>query len=213
MRTVLPELKHIVFRIGVNIGDIIVEDDNLHGEGINVAARLESLCDPSGILLSEEAARYVDGKIDAALEFVEERSVKNIERPVRLWRIDPSGAPQDAVQASAVPPGKKRWRYGLLLGGVLVAAFGVLLWHQPWLPKSEAARLDHMAFALPDKPSIVVLPFDNLTGDDDQDYLSDGITEHLIATLGQLPNLFVVARNSSFAFKGSDVTTGRVDRG
>jgi len=73
--------------MGVNVGDIIVEDDNLHGEGINVAARIESLCEPGGILLSEEAARHVDGKVDAGLAYVGERSVKNIERPVRIWRI------------------------------------------------------------------------------------------------------------------------------
>lgn len=133
----------IVFRMGVNTGDIIVEDDNLHGEGINVAARLESLCEPGEILLSEETVHYVDGKVDAGLEFVEERSVKNIERPVRIWRIAPCALTADRGQPTAARADKRRWRQSLLIGGALVVAIGGIIWYQPWAPHLEAIVSEH----------------------------------------------------------------------
>ncbi len=124
------EADQIVFRMGVNIGDILVEDDNLHGDGINVAARLESLCEPGGVLISEEAMRYVDGKVDAALEFVEERSVKNIERPVRIWRIRPDRAPQVGSRTAARDRRRLIKKVAVPAGIVLFTVVAALLWYR-----------------------------------------------------------------------------------
>jgi TolB-like protein len=198
--------------MAVNLGDIVVEDDNLHGDGINIAARLESLAEPDAILVSEEVARLVDGKVSAAVEFVEERTVKNIERPVRIWRIDPFAAPQDKAKATVTRPRNRRWLYALPIVGVLAAVVGGLLWYQPWTPRVEAARVERMAFPLPDKPSIAVLPFDNLSGNAAQEYFSDGISEDIITDLSQLSNLIVIARNSSFSYKSQNVNFQEVGR-
>lgn len=205
------EDQQIVFRMGVNLGDIIVEDDNLHGEGINVAARLESLSEPGGILLSQEAARYVEGKIDAELEFVEERTVKNIERPVRIFRVV-----LKATGKTRTGLGWAKWRFkhrafvttALLVSAILVG--GSYVWlsqDHPWgltqasAPKSEEADL----FALPNGPSVAVLPFQYLSTDTDRAFVADGMTEEITAALSLFQGLRVVARTSTAAYKDRSV--------
>ncbi len=166
----LPQDRCVQFRVGINLGDIIAEDDDIYGDGVNVAARLESLSEPGGICLSRAARDQVRDKIDIALEDLGEVEVKNIHRPVRVFRIAPT--------KGAVP----------------------------------AARADGPSLPLPDKPSIVVLPFDNMSGDPEQEYFSDGMVEEITTALCRVRSLFVIARNSAFAYKGRAVDVKQVSR-
>ena len=162
----VPEDRRIVHRIGVNLGDVVVAGDDLLGDAVNVAARLEQLCEPGGVLISGAAYDHLHGKIAHDLEFAGERQLKNILRPVRLYRIR-SGAGTNQPRA---------------------------------------------ALALPDRPSIAVLPFSNLGGDTEQDYFADGMVEEIITALSRVRRLFVIARNSSFTFKGRTVEVRQVAR-
>jgi len=166
-RCVADELR-IRLRIGVNLGDVIVEPDgDLYGDGVNVAARLEGLAEPGGIWISGTAYDHLRGKLDCRFEPLGERALKNIERPVRVYRVVAGGL-------TTVP-------------------------ERPALP-------------LPDKPSIAVLPFDNLSGDAEQGYFADGIVEEIITALSKISGLFVIARNSSFAYRGKAVDIRQVGR-
>ena len=163
-------------RIGLNLGDVIVEENgDVYGDGVNVAARLEGLADPGGILVSDKILREVEGKIDAAFEDRGEQQVKNIVRPVRVYDVRTATA--DAT-------------------GAMVTA----------------ALRDGKALPLPDKPSIAVLPFQNISGDAEQEYFADGIVEDIITALSRFKSLFVIARNSSFAYKGKSPDIRQVGR-
>ncbi|MDX1575979.1 MAG: adenylate/guanylate cyclase domain-containing protein, partial [Kiloniellales bacterium] len=162
--TAADEDTRLRFRIGINLGDVIVEGDDIHGDGVNIAARLEGLAEPGGICLSDDAFRQVRGKIAAEFEDLGEQDLKNVAQPVRVYRIAASG--------SQPLPGESREK-----------------------PREEP-------LAMPDKPSIAVLPFLNLSGDPEQEYFSDGITEDIITELSRFRGLFVIARNSSFRYKG-----------
>ncbi len=152
------------FRIGLNLGDVIVEEGDIHGDGVNLAARLETLAEPGGICLSADAYRQVRGKVAADFEDLGEKHLKNVAEPVRVYKVAGAGSGSLSGDA-AVPPARK-------------------------------------ALPLPDKPSIAVLAFDNLSGDPGQDYFSDGVTEDIIGELSRFRELFVIARNSSFSYKG-----------
>ena len=156
----LPEDRRIVFRIGINLGDVVIEGDDIHGDGVNVAARLEALAAPGGICVSGAVHDQVRDRLDLQFEDMGDQEVKNIDRPVRVWRWAANGAAVSPMTDSAPD------------------------------------------LALPDKPSIAVLPFDNMSGDADQDYFADGITEDLITELARFQNLEVIARNSTFTYKG-----------
>lgn len=204
-----PDNERIVFRMGVNVGDVLVEEDNLHGEGINVAARLESLADPGGILATEQVAQYVEGKVSSAFEFFDERTVKNIERPIRIYR-----ARLDGLPGTAVP--KQTWMKAARIGGiaalVLVLVGGSVVWFHSE-PNGTDSRPDlESALPLPDKPSIAVLPFSNISSDEEQEYFADGMTDDLITDLSKSPALFVIASNSSFAYKGQSPDVRQVSR-
>jgi adenylate cyclase len=160
----------IRFRIGINVGDIIIEGDDILGDGVNIAARIEGIAEPGGISISEDAWRQVQGKVAANFIDAGEQSLKNIARPVRVYRLD---LVQKTVSASQAP--------------------------RPTL-------------ALPDKPSIAVLAFNNMSGDPEQEYFSDGISEDIITDLSKLSELHVIARNSSFTFKGKPVDVKQVGR-
>ena len=167
----VPDGKRIDFRIGINLGDIIIEGDDIYGDGVNVAARIQEIAASGGVCISGDAYRQVKGKINAAFDDLGEQQVKNIPEPVRVYRWT------DAV-ADPMP------------GSVTTAG----------------------ALPLPDKPSIAVLPFTNMSGDPEQEYFSDGITEDIITELSRFRSLFVIARNSSFAFKGEPVDVKRIAR-
>jgi adenylate cyclase len=152
----VPRTRRIEFRVGLHVGDIVIEDDDIFGDGVNIAARLEGIADPGAICISDDAYRQVRGKLDAAFEDMGNKQLKNIASPVRVYGLKFGGAPA----ATAVFP------------------------------------------ALPDKPSIVVLPFDNMSAEAGQDYLADGIVEAITAALSRIKSFFVIARNSAFTYKG-----------
>ena len=200
----LPEERRIALRMGVNIGDVIVEDDDIYGDGVNVAARLEAMAAPGGICVSRTVFDHAKGKVKVGFEDLGAQAVKNIPEPVQVFRVR-----LDASAAGPVPKaGSKRslpWR-ALAAGlAVLVLAAGVALWQRPWAPREEPASEARMAFPLPDKPSIAVLPFDNLSEDAGQDVFADGMTEDLITDLSKISGLFVIASDSSFAYKDAPV--------
>ena len=157
----LPEAEWLVFRVGVNLGDVIIEGDDIHGDGVNVAARLEGLCAPGEVYVSGTVRDHVEGKLKAAFDDLGEQSVKNIARPVPVFRAREESAEATSNGRAAAPP-----------------------------PPS-------------DKPSIAVLPFDNLSGDPEQEYFSDGIAEDIITGLSHVRTFLVIARNSTFSYKGT----------
>jgi len=167
----VPDDRRITFRIGVNLGDVIVEGDDIYGDGVNVAARLEGLAEPGGICVSRTVFNHVTKKVDLGFEDLGEQEVKNIPEPLRVYRVE--------------------------------------------LAQTEAPRLGSVAAAeqtltLPDKPSIAVLPFDNMSGDPEQEYFADGMAEDIITALSRMPWFFVIARNSSFTYKGHAVDVKQV---
>jgi TolB-like protein/class 3 adenylate cyclase/rhodanese-related sulfurtransferase len=209
----VPKNRQIVLRIGINLGDIILQDEDIYGDGVNVAARLEGLAEPGGICLSRAARDQVRDKLDLRLEDLGEVEVKNISRPVRAFRVI-----LDSKATALVTPivrqtvKTERLSRPLAIAAVVVLflAAGGAFWWQPWSPDVEPASVERMAFPLPDRPSIAVLPFDNLSGDAEQNYFADGITEDLITDLSKISGLFVIARNSSFSYKGQPVEVRRV---
>jgi adenylate cyclase len=207
----VPDDRRITYRIGVNIGDIIVEGDDIYGDGVNVAARLEALAEPGGICVSRPVHTQVEGKVDLAFEDLGEQDVKNIPKPVQVFRVllDAPAADHGAV---GVTPTKRSFRWPVVAGGlvVLVILAGVSLWQRPWEPREEPASVENMAFPLPDKPSIAVLPFANMSGDLQQEYFADGIAEDLITDLSKISGLFVISRNSAFTYKGKVVKVRQV---
>jgi adenylate cyclase len=161
-----PEERRIEFRLGVNLGDVIVDGGDIYGDGVNVAARLEGLAEPGGICISRAARDQVRDRLDLELEDLGEQNVKNIARPVRVFRV--------VLESGGGPPAS--------------------------------------ALELPDKPSIAVLPFANMSGDAEQEYFAEGISEDIITELSRFNSVFVIARNSSFTYKGRDVKVQEVAR-
>ena len=200
----VAEDQRIVFRIGINIGDIIVDGDDIYGDGVNVAARLEGLAEPSGICVGRNVFDQVKDKLDLTIEHLGEREVKNIAEPVTVYRValdDKAAALVTPVVQEATKPVYRRWVVAATAAVVFVGAVGGMLWWQPWAPDVEPASVERMAFPLPEKPSIAVLPFDNLSGDPARSYLADGISESLITALSRIPKLFVISRNATFEYK------------
>ena len=162
----LPENRRMEFRIGINLGDVIVDGNRIYGDGVNIAARVEGLAEGGGICISGTAFDQVENKLPARYSYLGEQTVKNIKKPIRVYRVHMT------VDATS----------------------------------SEATEKD----GLPKKPSIAVLPFANMSGDPEQEYFSDGMTEEIITSLSKIPNLFVIARNSTFTYKGSPVKVQQV---
>jgi adenylate cyclase len=163
----------LAFRIGINVGDVIIDGDDIYGDGVNIAARIENECEPGSVYLSGNAFEQVRGKTSFVFDDLGERALKNIERPVRVYavRVGSATAPTAAVVLD-----------------------------------------DGKSLPLPDKPSIAVLPFQNMSGDSEQEYFADGIVEDIIMELSRFKSLFVIARNSSFIYKGKAVDVKRVGR-
>ena len=204
------EDRQIEFRIGINLGDVVAEGDDLHGDGVNVAARLQGLADPGGIFISGTAFDQVQKNVDVGYEFLGEREVKNIADRVRVYRV--LTGPDDVGRVIGVP-GKSTaaWKWPAIAATVLVVlSAGGLAWWQPWAPDVAPTSIDKTALPLPDKPSISVLPFTNMSDDKKQEYFSDGITEDIITDLSKVSGLFVIARNSSFQYKGKSVDVREV---
>src|SRR5262245_25858281 len=171
----LPEVRRLEYRIGIHVGDIIVDENDIFGDGVNIAARLEGIAEPGGVCISDDAQRQIRGKVDTAFEDIGPQNLKNIAEPMRAWRL------RKTASGSAAAPVE---------------------------PPVESAQ----ALPLPDKPSIAVLPFENLSGDPEQEYFADGMVEEIITALSRFRWLFVIARNSSFTFKGKAVDIKEVGR-
>jgi adenylate cyclase len=171
----IPQHDRIEFRIGIHVGDIIFDDDDIFGDGVNIAARLEGIAEPGGVCMSDDAYRQVRGKVEIACEDLGPQTLKNIVEPMRAWRVQLDGQGAATVQ--------------------------------PASPVGEA-----LAPALPDNPSIAVLPFQNMSADPEQDYFADGLVEDIITALSRYKSLFVIARNSSFTYKGNAVDIKQVGR-
>jgi adenylate cyclase len=206
----LPENRRMEFRIGVNLGDVIHEEQRIYGDGVNVAARVESLTDAGGICISRSAYDQVKNKLTLGYENLGEYSVKNIAEPVRIYKVlmDPESIGRVIGEKRVEPKRGQRIAIAVALASLLMAG-GVLIWRAA-SPPVEIASVEKMAFPLPDKPSIAVLPFNNLSGDPEQDYFSDGLTEEIISTLSRVPKIFVIARNSTFTYKGKPAKVQQV---
>ena len=209
----LPENRRITYRIGINIGDVVVEDDDIYGDGVNVAARLEGMAEPEGICVSRTVFNHVKDKLDLAFENLGEKEVKNIAELVTVYRVvldEKAATIVTPVVRESARPGVQRWLIAAVAVVVLLLAGGGMLWWQTLAPVVEPASVERMAFPLPDKPSIAVLPFANISDDPDQEYFADGMTDDLITDLSKISGLFVIARNSSFSYKGQQVKVRQV---
>ena len=171
----MPQDKRIEFRIGIHVGDIIIEGDDIFGDGVNIAVRLEGIAEPGGVSISDDAHRQIRGKVEITFEDMGSQSLKNIAEPMRAWRL----------------------RIGTSSSPAMLTK-----------PPTETAQ----PLALPDKPSIAVLPFTNMSGDREQDYFADGMVEDIITGLSRIKWLFVIARNSTFAYKGRAIDLRQVGR-
>jgi len=203
------------FRIGINLGDVIEEEDRLYGDGVNIAARLESLAEPGGICVSKTAFDHIETKLPLGYVYLGEQTVKNIAKPVCAYKVqmEPRVTVRTPAQAKLKEGARRRSRFIALASVLLIAAAAAVFWRFAFpraKPKVEKASTQHIAHPLPDKPSIAVLPFNNLTGDPAQEYFSDGITEEIITALSKVPRFFVVARNSTFTYKGKPVKVQQV---
>ena len=167
----VPQAQRIEYRIGIHLGDIILDDNDIFGDGVNIAARLEGIAEPGGVCVSDDVHRQIRGKIDSTLEDMGAQSLKNIAEPMRVWRIQIDGKAMPTISARSTE-----------------------------------------TLALPDKPSIAVLPFQNMSGDPEQDYFANGMVEEIITALSRFKSLFVIARNSSFTYKGKAVDIKQVGR-
>ena len=264
----LPENRRMEFRIGVNLGDVVEEDGKIFGDGVNIAARMESLSDAGGICISGTAFDHVKNKLPIGYQFLGEQSVKNIAEPIRVYRVlmEPEAAGKVIGEKKVKPRQWQRIALGLVVIVIVVAA-AVVIWKlytpsvpkpevasqekittrqpekpsatipttpapsveakpkervaspspgkvlkpaTPPPPKEEVASKEKMAFPLPDVPSIAVMPFVNMSEDPKQEFFSDGITESVITALSKAPRLFVIARNSTFTYKGKPVKVKQV---
>ncbi|MGZ6235929.1 MAG: adenylate/guanylate cyclase domain-containing protein [Syntrophales bacterium] len=202
----LPENRKMEFRIGVNLGDVVEDGEQILGDGVNIAARLESLSDAGGICISGTVFDHVRNKLDYGYKYLGEQTVKNIALQVRIYKIllEPQTAGSVIDEKKAKPRQWRRATIGLVIV-VIVALAAVAIWQlyfRPARPPVEVASREKMAYPLPDKPSIAVLPFVNMGGDPEQAYFADGMTEDLITDLSKVAGLFVIARNSTFVYKG-----------
>lgn len=210
--TELPEERKMEFRVGINLGDVIQEGERIYGDGVNIAARVEGLADPGGICISGSAYEQIENKLALGYDYIGEHTVKNIVKPIRVYRVPTGPETLQKVTAERRPASRWHWAALAVIIALLVVAGGVAIWksYRPSTPPMEVASVEKMAFPLPDKPSIAVLPFDNLSADPEQEYFSDGLTDEIIATLGKVSKLFVIARNSTFTYKGKPVKVQQV---
>jgi adenylate cyclase len=208
----LPENRRMEFRIGINLGDVIEEGDSIYGDGVNIAARLEGLAEAGGICISESTYQQIENKLPLKYEYLGEHEVKNIAKPVRVYRAQiESGEPSHAKIETKIE--SKNRKYLTIAAAVVVIIAAAALWQFVWRPShppEEVASKEKMVFPLPDKPSIAVLPFVNMSEDPKQEYFSDGITEEIITALSKTPRIFVIARNSTFTYKGKAVRVKQV---
>ena len=206
----VPEHRKMHFRIGINLGDIIEEDDGtIYGDGVNVAARLESLAVPGGVMVSDFARQAVEGKLDVGLEDAGAHDVKNIAKPVRAWRVLADGS--GSVTPDQDQPTPRVLHRPKVIAGLvasLAVVIGLAVWgvtvrvEVPQMVTADGTPTDNPVLAIPTGPSIAVLPFDDMSGEPGQDYFADGLAEDILTRLSRFSSLRVLGRNTSFQFKG-----------
>ena len=211
----VPEDQRFQVRIGINLGEVIVEGDDRYGEGVNIAARLEQIAEPGGIYVSGKVAKEVEKKLAFAFEAMGEQRVKNIAEPVPVYRVNLHGQPRRRL-IKALAKSHSHFARWLTIAAVVVAIalvagvaawVGLGGWSKPQIAAASNAR---MAFPMPDKPSIGVLPFTNMSDDAEQQHFADGMTDSLITDLSKVAGLFVISRNSTFVYQGKSVTPNQV---
>jgi adenylate cyclase len=206
-----PEDRRMEFRIGINLGDVIEEEERIYGDGVNIAARVEGLATGGGIAISGTVFEHIKEKLSLGYHYLGEQDVKNISEPVRVYRLLTGPENVGKMIGEGKPKsGKSRHiAFGALSLFILLAGI-LVVWSSYFRTEIEPASVEKMAYPLPDKPSIAVLPFDNMSGDPEQEYFSDGLTDQIISTLSKLRNLFVIARNSTFTYKGKPIKIQKV---
>ena len=207
----LSDGKKMQFRIGVNLGDVVEDNSCIYGDGVNIAARIESLCETGGVCISGTAFEHVSNKLEFEYEDLGDHEVKNIEKPVRVYRVlsYPGAVAHHVIRAKNA--GSKKWgKIPVYALAALVGIGAVAAWYLYFRPPRDAASADKITSRLPDKPSIAVLPFTNLSDDPKQEYFSDGMTDELITDLSKISGLLVISRNSSFTYKGKPVKLRQV---
>jgi len=209
----LPENRRMVFRIGINLGDVIEEEDRIYGDGVNIAARLEALADPGGICVSKTVFDHIETKLPLGYEYLGDQTVKNIARPVGAYRVVME--PRVTKARGGARKGQLPVRGGkmALAGGIafILAVAVTLLWLFYFRSSPlERTPAQDLLFPLPDKAAIAVLPFDNMSGDPGQEYIGDGISENIISALSKISEMVVIDRNSSFSYKGKPVKVQQV---
>jgi adenylate cyclase len=209
----IPQDQQISYRIGINIGDIIVDGEDIQGSDVNISARLESICDPDGIFLTEDAYHQAENRVDVAFEALGEKTLKNIPEPVSVYRVLLDSTAAEGNETPKKKASSRVLRPALIVSVITAVLITSVFYSRQLQPPINQGAENNItvsdtepAAILPEgKASIAVLPFDNMSGDPEQEYFSDGISEDIITDLSQLSNLEVTARNSSFAYKGTSV--------
>jgi len=210
----LSQDRKVEFRIGINLGDVIEEGEDIHGDGVNIAARIESLADPGGICIASGAYDQVKKKLSLGYEYLGGHTVKNIVEPVAVYRVltDPKAVGKVIGEVRSEPKPRRRMAWAVL-ALIFVVVSGLALWKlypQMVSPPVQLSSSEKTTSSLVDSHSIAVLPFVNMSDDPKQEYFSDGITEDLITDLSKISGLFVIARNSTFTYKGKSVKVQQV---
>lgn len=210
----LPTHRRMDFRIGVNLGDVIHKDNRIYGDGVNVAARIESLADPGGISISRGVFDQVKKKVRQGFEYMGEHEVKNISEPVRIYRVLLAKEYEGRIIGEPVYSSTKiKTPTAVAIMALLICSIALFLVFYLRFNQIKPASLDKkVALQLPDKPSIAVLPFDNMSADSDQEYLADGLTENIITALSKIPEMFVISRNSVFTYKKRSINLQQVGK-
>ena len=208
----LPENRRMQFRIGINLGDVIQEEERIYGDGVNIASRLEGLAEPGGICISKTAFDHIESKLPYGYDFIGDQSVKNIAKPVGAYRV----LMEPRVTISGKPEKEKASGLrrvpilaGIAAAVVLAVAVGIRLLY-PKSPKVDSPSIEKATSPLAEQPSIAVLPFTNMSNDPKQDYFCDGIADQIINSIAKIPYITVIARNSSFAYKGKSVNVQQI---
>jgi len=202
-----------VVRVGIALGEEIFADDTVTGPGVVLAQRVEQLAEPGGVCITSAIHEAIPNRMPFDQESLGEQDVKGFDESVRVYRVALKPGeliPPPETSKQAHPPSRTRRLIVAFAALVLLVAGGLVVWLKPWAPEFEPASVERMAFPLPDKPSIAVLPFDNLGGDPEQEVLSDGLTNDIITDLSKFKHLFVIASNSTFSYKGKAVKVQQV---
>jgi adenylate cyclase len=209
----LPEERRMAFRIGINLGDVLQDGERIYGDGVNVAARIQSLAEAGGICVSGSAYDQIENKFAFGCEFLGKRTVKNISTPIRVYRLSNDDAGRGCAVGAGIKKLSNRLIVATLFGLLIISVAGFLGWkgyRRAASGQFESASVDNMAYPLPDKPSIAVLPFMNLSGSENDSLIAKALTEDVINALSRVPELFVIANASSSTYEGKTRKIGQV---